>query len=420
MACSYKPFDLVVQPAKKQFKTRGLSKQTPADQELSFAAKVVGDGDKVLSDSPFIFHDSFGDMWAWAIDQRDTLFSTENSIAEIFGYLDEAITDEALKEAGLTREKLKKMFLRKKTIGLLQGLTVSDFTEFPTGKAEKGRKISAALGSIYGKQPGFKLEWAMTTNNNNPSQYGVPHFSRNSYLSSKQLQKVQGPSDLLLCAMFAYGVDFYRNPNKDINDSSKVLGVEAMRTSIMDYIASQALKEFKKTGDVKENFKVKIGNTECQVLKSKGHTLKPKVTYRCPAVVQKNPVIRSVKNADYGGIVKEDYKYIQVGKNLYYPKCSFTGSALEFYPGDHVDHNALPSYDKMIGHIASNLKDPELKRIIGRDASIITNPTVQSRNDYEKVASRCDDIYTKNISEISPVPTEAAPGPSGTSGTRNL
>lgn len=383
LSCSYKAFDLKIQkiapPDKVKYKTRA----TPV-QKLELASIITDESDKVLSDSPFISFMYNGQNIEWVITKGvDSQFALENTIAEIYGYLTTTV------DSNLLGTKFSKLFLQKSTLEALNNLTMSDFLHYPI--LETGLAVAQALKKILPSDPDRvdKILVNMSKKNNTLAEFGMPHFSRPSLLSAQTLTETKGNTDLLFCTAIAYGIDYYRAPQSKYAEASKKVGMEALRSSIMDLMASAALKQFKQHNYVSNKFKVTYGNLNCRLKESQALELKPIVTYRCPAVTQGNPIIRSTHPISQ--------KFVQIGRRLYYPECSIKGmEGTKFYPGDEITSDNINQYNNLLSGLYPYTKDSELMKIIGKNSTILSNPSEKFTNDYELLAKRCDEIYTKS------------------------
>src|SRR5690606_4621908 len=147
----------------------------------------------------------------------------------------------------------------------------------------------------------------------------------------------------------SYGADYYRNPHGVDKELLSMLGLEAVRTMRLDYVASQALRKYSRDGNL-DGFSVSMGGARCELKESSALTLEPAIRMRCPSIVQTTPVVR--RGVDRNG-VPDGNRYVQVGDKLMYADCrsEVNGQQVQFFPGDPVSSN--PSERSGMGSIQS-------------------------------------------------------------------
>lgn len=365
-ACDLNPFQLKVQ-------LKGATARGAKDDEaLHFAAKVVSDKSTVYvqSDAPFIKYKN----QAWFLDKGDTQLSQQNTMLEFYGYFKD----------GLDMKKLPSDFLTQTTREKFEGISVGALLVYPSGRYSK--QVQNTVTAVFGNDAG-KVLADMKERNGNSAKYGMRHFSRPSYLSSKEIQKKYGDATVLTCMALAYGMDLYTNPKltAEEKETSNGFAMSAIRTSLLDRMAAEAIRVGNTKGDVgKVSVKLAKGGLECKLSENTKYELKMMGPVARCGVIQPDPVVRQ------GPDLSKDERFIQVGHKLYTTVCT-TKDKKQIDLSDFGQ-----ARDTKVGDLLKGLREGLGTSKLGKDLrtnlDLIQNPSEKAKAVVQSASAQCDRI----------------------------
>jgi hypothetical protein len=316
------PFDYQVLPAQSIAVpgTRGSAPQ--AARALAWANAVSLDARNVHSDVGFV---AAGDM-GWQYASGDSSLSKANTLLEFHGYFSRLLGAKGA-------DKSRAAVLDPTKSGYFEGIGIDSLRKYPD--VENAEHIKVAVSRVFGDQAPRLLE-EMARQNTRFDQYGLMFMSRPAYLDSKASPGIAAP-----CMAIAYGQDYFTNDvtpqdlAKANEGRSPRLTVEqyrdkfltvafgiALRSSIVDYAAAQAIKLADPATGKLSSTRFNIGGkVDCELVPSESFKLSA-VRTRCGSQPnekfhQANPVVREVAGR---------YRMVQLGFDLFHVDCKDSGS----------------------------------------------------------------------------------------------
>jgi hypothetical protein len=325
-ACGPFDYKITSKTASTRSATRGGSENKQAPP-LAWAQEVTRDANTVHSDIAF-FSTPEGGGWMYAT--ADSGLSKANTLLEFYGYFSRLLAKNDKDQA--TNEMLRGKIFDSANADKFAGISVNALRSYPIDQKDANNAlVKNAVAAVFGKDaPRILAE--MEKQNGHGDEYGVKYFTRPAYLDSGASPGVTSP-----CMAIAYGQDYFTNSRIDedlaeINktrsppmtvqqyrdeDLAPAFGI-AMRSSIVDYAAAQAMKQLdSKTGKL-QSTKFKIaGKIECELVPSTAYQLTVLRT-RCGTApdekfYQANPVVRDVGEGRF--------RMVEVGFDLFDVDC---------------------------------------------------------------------------------------------------